>query len=179
MSESLLDLIRARRTVRAFTAEPITNEQLDALLEAAMYAPTRLNRQPWRFVVLRDQHIKNEIAEALRVRPYIEQADTLIVAAADTTLSPVWLMDVSAAIENMLLAATALGLGGAWVGAPDTVIWTMMEERLRDWLRIPAEVRPVALVALGHPAETPDPHTADERFDRTKIHYGAWGQRRF
>ena len=178
MSDEFLNLIRARRTARAFTDQTISERELDLLLEAAMEAPTRLNRQPWRFVVVRDKELQGELAEILRVRPYLEQADTVIVAAADTQTSPVWLMDVSAAIENLLLAATALGLGGAWVGAPETVVWQILEERLRDRLQLPPTVKPVALVALGHPADPLPPHTANERFDRAKVHYGVWGNQK-
>jgi nitroreductase len=86
-------------------------------------------------------------------------------------------MDVSAATENMLLAATAMGLGAAWIGAPDTVLWDLCEETLCDALAIPInEVRIPTLVAVGHPAQEPAPHGKHDRFDRTKVHYGKWGE---
>jgi nitroreductase len=88
-------------------------------------------------------------------------------------------MDLSAAIENMLLAATSLGLGTAWVGEPDSVVWNMAEEVLRDALHIPAAlgVRIPALIAVGYPAQERGPHRRDHRFDPTKVHYGAWERR--
>jgi nitroreductase len=86
-------------------------------------------------------------------------------------------MDVSAAIENMLIAATSLGIGSAWVGSPDTVMWSMFEEAAHDALAIPCDVRIVSLVALGYPHEAPTPHSKDERFDPLKVHYDRWENR--
>jgi nitroreductase len=86
-------------------------------------------------------------------------------------------MDVSAATENMLLAATAMGLGAAWVGAPDTALWDLCEEALHDALAIPLDdVRIPALVAVGHPAQELPPHGKHDRFEPTKVHYGRWGE---
>jgi len=179
MSESLLDVIRQRRTIRQFTDEDVAEEQLEALLEAAMYAPNRLNRQPWHFVVIRDKAIQKQMADLLRIHPYIEAAPVVVAVGGLPKASPTWMMDISAATENMLLAATALGLGTAWVGAPDTVMWNMLEETLRDALAVPHEdVRIASLVAVGHPAQELPPHGKHDRFDRTKVHYNKWGNRK-
>jgi nitroreductase len=178
MNEQSLDLFRHRRTIRHFGPQDITDREVELLLEMAMYAPNRLNRQPWRFVVIRDQQLKSDLAHTLRIRPYLEQAPVVIAVCGIPSLSPTWVMDTSAAIENMLLAATAMGLGGAWIGAPDTVMWSLAEECLHDKARIPLDVPVVALVALGHPAEPPKPHERSERYDATKIHYEQWGKQR-
>ena len=175
MNEQVLDSIKRRRSIRHFDAQDVTDEQVTALLEMAMYAPSRLNRQPWRFVVLRDPDLKKELADLLRIRPYLEQAPVVIAACALPSASPTWPQDLAAAIENMLLAATAMDLGGAWIGAPNSVMWDLAEERLRARVHIPAEVRVAALVAIGHPCETPPPHTREDRLDPTKIHFGEWG----
>lgn len=175
MQDSLLDLIRRRRTIRRFTDEDVTDEQIDALVELAMCAPTRLNRQPWHFVVIRDDDLKQSLAELLRIHPYIEQASALIAICGVPRLSTTWLMDVSAATENLLLAATAMGLGAAWVGAPDSTLWNMVEERLHDELRVPLDVRVPVLVAVGHPGEAPPPHGRHDRYDPLKVHHGTWG----
>jgi nitroreductase len=176
MNSEVLDTIRNRRTIRHFTDQEVSDEQVDALLEAAMYAPNRLNRQPWHFVVIRDKKLQKHLADFLGLHPYLEKAPVLIAGAARPTLSTTWLMDLSAAVENMLIAATALGLGGAWVGEPDSMVWTMAEEVLRDALRIPTElgVRIPALIAVGYPAEERPPHGRGDRLDPTKIHYGVW-----
>jgi len=75
-----------------------------------------------------------------------------------------------------LLAATAMGLGAAWVGAPDTVLWDLLEEALCDALAIPLNARIPVLVAVGRPAQELPPHGKHDRFDRTKVHYGKWGE---
>lgn len=176
MNEEFLDLIRRRRTIRRFTDQDVSEEQVETLLELAMCAPNRLNRQPWHFVIIRDKDLQAKMADVLRIRPYLEQAPAVIAVAARPEITPTWLMDISAAIENLLLAATATGLGGAWIGAPDTVLWSLCEECLHDNLNIPLDVRIPALVAVGYPAEELPPHGRHDRFVRTKVHYGRWGE---
>ena len=179
MSDNVFDVIRKRRTIRKFTDEDVSEEQVETLLEMAMCAPNRLNRQPWHFVVIRDKGLQEQLADLLRVHPYLETAPVVIAVCGLPKASPTWKMDVSAATENMLLAATGLGLGAAWVGAPDTVMWNLLEETLRDVLAIPYDyVRIAALVAVGHPAQERPPHGKHDRFDSTKVHYGKWGQRK-
>lgn len=177
MTQDVLDIIRTRRTVRKFTDQEVTQEQLDQLVESAMYAPNRLNHQPWHFIVIRDKRRQKQFADFLRIHSYLEDASAVIVACGVPKASTTWAMDVSAAVENMMIAATALGLGTAWVGAPDSVTWSMFEESVRDSLRIPIEVRVVALVAVGHPAKQPVAYTKEDRFDPTKVHYGRWENR--
>ncbi|MGD9002690.1 MAG: nitroreductase family protein [Anaerolineae bacterium] len=176
MNNEVLNTIRKRRTIRHFNDREVADEQIDALLEAAMYAPNRLNRQPWHFVVIRDKRLKKNLADFLGLHPYLEKAPVLIAAAARPELSTTWMMDLSAAVENMLIAATALGLGTAWVGEPDSTVWTMAEEVMSDALHIPAElgVRIPALIAVGYPAQERPPHGPSDRLDPTKVHYGVW-----
>ena len=177
MSKDILDVMRKRRTIRKFTEKDVSEEQVETLLEMAMCAPTRLNRQPWHFVVIRDKELQKQLADLLRVHPYLETAPAVIAVCGLPAASPTWIMDVSAATENMLLAATAMGLGAAWVGAPDTTLWDLCEEALCDALAIPLDdVRIPALVAVGHPAQELPPHGKHDRFDRTKVHYGKWGE---
>jgi nitroreductase len=176
MNEQMIEVIRQRRTIRKFTDEDVGEEQVETLLEMAMCAPNRLNRQPWRFVVIRDKKLQRLLADLLRVHPYLEVAPVVIAVCALPEASPTWMMDVSAATENMLLAATAMGLTGTWVGAPDSTLWNMCEEMLHDALGVPLSVRIPALVALGHPGEELPPHGKHDRFDRTKVHYGKWGE---
>jgi len=178
MSEDVLDIIRKRRTIRKFTDQEVSQEQIDLLLELAMCAPNRLDRQPWHFIVVQDKKVQKQCANLLRIHSYLETASAVIVACADPSRSTTWAMDVSAAVENMMIAATALGLGTAWVGSPDTVTWNMLEEAVRDTLAIPIDVRVVALVALGYPAQERPPHGRDDRFDPLKVHYGRWDNRK-
>jgi nitroreductase len=177
MTEDTLDVIRKRRTIRKFTDQKVGREQIDLLLEMAMCAPNRLNRQPWHFIVIQDKEKQKEFADFLRVHSYLEDASAVIVACATPRVSTTWAMDVSAAVENMMIGATSVGLGTAWVGSPDSVTWNMFEEFVRDSLRIPIDVRVVALVSVGYPANEPPPHNKEDRFDPNKVHYGRWENR--
>lgn len=174
MASPVLDVVRSRRTVRRFTDEPVTDEDVEALLEGAMYAPSRLDRRPWHLLVLRNKVLQRDIASLLRVHPYVEQAGVLVLVCARPSLSPTWLMDVSAATENMLLVAVERGLGAAWLAAPDTALWNSLETLLRSRLGIPADIRVPCVVSVGHPAEVPAPHDRAERVDPLRIHYDRW-----
>jgi len=179
MTTDVLDVIRKRRTIRKFTDQEVSQEQIDLILEMAMCAPNRLNHQPWHFIVIQDKGKQKEFADFLRIHSYLEDASAVIVACAVPKLSTTWAMDVSAAVENAMIGATALGLGTAWVGAPDSVTWSMFEEFVRDSLRIPIDVRVVALVSVGYPAEERAPHGKKDRFDPDKVHYGWWENRKY
>lgn len=178
MTEQVLDTIRRRRTIRKFTEQKASDEQIDTLLELAMCAPTRLNRKPWAFVVIRDKELQKQLAGTLRIHPYLEQASAIIAVCGWPELTPTWLQDVTAATENMLIGATAMGLGAAWVGSPDTAMWDICEETLHDALAIPYDVRIPALIAIGYPNQQLPPHGREDRFDPVKVHYGRWGERK-
>ena len=171
MDTSSLDFIKGRRTVRKFTGESITDEQLRGLLEAAVAAPTRYDIQPWHFVALRNKYLQRQVADAMRIHPYLENADVVVAIWGEPDRSPTWMMDGSAAIENLLLAAHVMGLGGAWAGGPGGFGFEAAESLLRKEMDAPADVRLVSLVALGVPAETPPPH-GKERWNRFRIHRG-------
>jgi nitroreductase len=201
-SEVMLDIIRKRRTIRHFTDEDVSQEQVETLLEMAMCAPNRLDRRPWHFVVIRDKALQKQLADLLRVHPYLETAPVVIAICGLPTVSRTWLMDVSAATENMVLAATAIGLGATWLGNPGDVLWDRCEKTLLNALAIPHDdigafqklfrtlkrlflgkstkvslnrsIRIPALVAVGHPAQEPPPHRKHDRFDEAKVHYGRW-----
>jgi len=176
MTEEMLDLIRKRRTIRRFTEEDVSEEQVDTLVEMAMCAPNRLDRQPWHFMIIRDKELQRQIADTYQVRPYVEQAPVVIAIGANPSESATWMMDISAAAENLLLAATAMELGGAWFGAPGTVFSDQTETLVREALGIPAHIRIPIMLAIGHPAVEPPPHGKHDRFVRTKVHYGKWGE---
>ncbi len=175
MSQAMLDLIRKRRTIRQFTDEDVSQEQIETLLEMAMCAPNRLDRQPWHFIVIRDMEMKKYLAETLRVYNYLEQAPVVVAVCGLPEVSPTWIMDVTAAAENVALAATAIGLGVAWVGAPGTVMWDRCEEAFYNALHVQRDgVRIPLLLAIGHPAEELPPHGKHDRFDPARVHYDKW-----
>ena len=169
-----LGLFRKRRTIRRFTAEDVSEEDLQALLEAASVAPSRLDRRPLYYLVIRDKATKAKLAEALRVRPYIEEASVVIAVCADPTVSTTWELDASAAIENMLLAATALGLGGAWVGSKGSQLWERAIEVLHSAVAVPAGIGVASLVCIGHPGEEKRAYDPGEKLDRVRIRYDHW-----
>jgi nitroreductase len=169
-----LELFRKRRTIRRFTAEDVSEEILQSLLEAASVAPSRLDRRPLHYVLIRDKASKAKIAEALRVRPYIEEAPVVIAVCADPSVSTTWELDASAAIENMLLAATAMGLGGAWVGSKGSQLWEQALQVLHTVVGVPAGIAVASLVCIGHPGEEKRAYDPGEKLDPVRIHYDHW-----
>jgi len=145
------DLLRARYSCRSFANTPVDDEQIAAVLEAARLAPSACNRQPWTFVVVRDDNARREMLKASR--PAFLEAPVVIVAcghhdeawhrAADNKDHTD--IDLAIAVEHICLAATTLGLGTCWVCSFDTVA-------TRQTLGIPDDVEPVALIPMGYPA---------------------------
>jgi nitroreductase len=165
------DAIATRRSVRKFTAEPVSDADIERILRAAMAAPSAFNQQRWRFVVVRDPERLAELSEATPYAGSLAGAAAGIVVCgetADERTPGYWIVECSAATENALLAANALGLGAVWLGV------AMYEDRIgnvRRILGLPGHVAPLAMIALGHPAETHDPA---ERFDADKVHNETW-----
>lgn len=149
-------LFERRFSCRSFKPEPLDRTALAPLLEAARWAPTGGNLQPWRFVVVSDHGLRRQLAGAAYNQDFLAQAPVVIVVCAvpgesariygDRGRDLYCLQDTAAAAENILLAAVEAGLGGCWVGAFD-------ELRVTQVLRLANGWRPVALLALGYPAE--------------------------
>jgi nitroreductase len=148
----LLEAIHTRRSVRQFTEAPVTDEQLETLLRAAMAAPSAGNQQPWRFVVVRDAETRARMAEATPYAGPAGRAPLGIVVLGDTRGNKhpgYWVQDCSAAVQNLLLAAHAIGLGAVWMGVHPT------EDRARivaDIVGAPEGVVPLCMIAVGVPA---------------------------
>lgn len=174
VTNDVLELIRKRRTIRRFTDDEVSAETLEALLDAASVAPNRLDRRPLYYLVIRDNAIKAKLAEALHVRPYIEQAPIVIAVCADPRISTTWELDGSAAIENMLLAATSLGLGAAWVGSKGSELWEGAVQALHEVAAVPENIEVVSLVCIGYPAEEKRPYEPGEKIDRQRLRYDHW-----
>jgi len=155
----VFEAIKGRRSVRAFTNKPVSDEEVMKLIDAARWAPSAGNIQPWEFVVVRDPEIKRGPSVAALDQTFIEEAPVVIVVCANQLRSGsgygsrgvnlYCLQDTAAAIQNMLLAAHALGLATCWIGA-------FYEEEARKVLHIPNGVRPIAIIPVGHPAEKPE-----------------------
>jgi len=153
---SVLEVIRKRRSVRAYKPEPVKEEHLRMMLEAARLAPSAGNRQPWYFIVVRDPELRRRVAEAARRQMFIADAGAIVVAVSDPTVSPRWHdKDVMIAMEHLILVATELGYGTCWIGAFD-------EGEVKRILGIPEQYRVVALTPVGVPAESPPPRPRKE-----------------
>ncbi|HEY6872539.1 MAG TPA: nitroreductase family protein [Geobacteraceae bacterium] len=172
-----LEMILSRRSVRSFKPEAVPEKLIAEVLKAAMAAPSAGNEQPWHFVVIRDRNILDAIPKFHPYSTMIHQAQVAILVCSDIHLEKYkgcgyWVLDCSAATENLLLASHALGLGAVWIGVfPD-------ERRVanfRNLLNAPAHIIPFALVAIGYPAEC---LPAATRFNPMRIHYDQWGQSR-
>lgn len=142
-----LEAIRTRRSVRAYTGQPIPREDLEKIVDAGRLAASGYNRQPWTFVVVTEREIIQKLTIAAE---WMDKAGAVIAVVMDT-VSEFWLQDGSAAVQNILVAATALGYGSCWLEG-DT---TEREGQLKAILHIPPELKLQTLIPLGVPAETP------------------------
>jgi nitroreductase len=141
------ETIRSRRSIRKYAPAPVPRADLERIVDAGRLAATGNNRQPWDFIVVTE---KSVIARLAPAGPWIARAPAVIAVVMDPA-SRWWVEDGSAAIENMLLAAAALGYGGCWVEGDALP----REEEFKPLLGVPSERRILALVPLGAPAETP------------------------
>ncbi len=156
----VFEAIKNRRSIRAFERKAVPEEQVKRLIDAARHAPSAGNIQPWEFVIVRDQRIKQQLSVAALNQTFIEEAAAVIVVCANEARSDqgygsrgvnlYCIQDTAAATENMLLAACAMGLGTCWIGA-------FREKMVRQALNTPTHVRPVAIIPLGYSSEKPTP----------------------
>jgi len=148
---SAYEVILKRRSIRKYVPEPIEKEALIKILEAARQAPSAGNRQPWYFIVVKDPELKKEVAKASANQMFIADADVIIVGVSNPKASPRWHeKDIMIALEHIALVATELGLGTCWIGA-------FNEKKIKELLEIPNDLKVVALMPVGVPAESPGP----------------------
>lgn len=166
-----MENILSRRSIRKFTDQEVTEEQIISLLKAAMSAPSAGNRQPWEFIIIKNRETLDKIPEFHKYTKMLSMAKLAIVVCGNTTKSferGFWVQDCAAATQNILLAAHSMGLGGVWCGVyPSEELYPQMQ----DLLELPKEIMPVSLIAIGYPDETKSP---SERYDEDKIHYEKW-----
>lgn len=169
MTQELIHTIFARRSIRSYTAEAVSAEHVKTLLEAAMAAPSASNLKPWHFVVATDRQTLDSLAEVHPHGKMLFEAPLCIAVCGDrNTSARYWVQDCSAATENLLLAAAALGLGAVWLGVHP------IEERVRDIrqvLNLPETIIPLNLISIGHPAEEKEPRT---QYEEGRVHREHW-----
>ena len=181
---SALDIIMSRTSIRSFTGDPVSKEQLETIPKAGMAAPSAMNGQPWRFVVVTDKEkIASVFGSGFRGEMFT-QAGAVIVVCGETTQmrkpfgqpdapeeempNKFWYEDCSAAAQNILLAAKALGLGAVW-----TAGYPAMERvsSIAYALGIPEKVIPLCVIPVGVPAENPEPK---DKWKPENIHWEQW-----
>lgn len=166
------DAVFGRRSIRRYTGESVSEESIETLLRAAMAAPSAHNRQPWRFVVIQAPESLQALSQATSYSSMIAGAPLALAICADTTVQEnagYWAQDCSAAMQNLLITAHAIGLGAVWVGVhplPERVA------TVREILGLPEPIQVLGLVSIGHPSETKDP---SQRFEPEYIHRERWG----
>jgi nitroreductase len=169
MSKDFIQTIFARRSIRKYTDESVSEADIQTLLEAAMAAPSASNRKPWQFVVVTKRQTLDKLAEIHPHGKMLFEAPLSIAVCGDlTSVERFWVQDCSAATENLLLAATALGLGSVWLGVYPR------EERVaavRQVLGLPEKITPLNLISIGHPAEEKEART---QYDETRVHREHW-----
>lgn len=149
----VMDVIKARKSVRAFLGKPIEDEKLVTVLEAARLAPSAANLQEWRFVIVREPATRKKLAAVAGGQAFVAEAPVVIVACAETDGQvmrwggpPCYQIDVAIALDHMSLAAVDLGLGCCWIGLFD-------DKKVKEILHIPAEIRVMVLMLLGYPSD--------------------------
>ncbi len=159
ISNEILKAIKERRSILRFKTKTITDDEINTILEAALWAPSWVNSQPWNFIIVKDPDIKRQLSQsaATILGKGIEEAPIIIVVTTDTTKDPHhYIEDGAAASQNISLAAYSLGYGSYWVGVFDLKQEkNSSEEKIKDLLRIPKTHRVISLLPIGEPLEVP------------------------
>lgn len=171
----VLDNIFSRKSVRSYTDEPVSREALDTLVRAAMAAPTGRDMRPWCFVIINEREMMDSLSRALPYAKMLTQAQAAIAVCGDMNVtdkegnpSGNWSFDCSAASENLLLAAEAMGLGAVWTGVYP------YEDRMsavKSALGLPEHIIPLNLIPIGHPKGNPQPK---DKYNPDIVHYNGW-----
>ena len=172
--DAAIENIMTRVSVREFTGEKSTDEQIDILLRAAMAAPSAINKQPWAFIVVTDEALIAKLGEALPYSRCSNKPACAIIPCGDMSkaiegeMAAFWINDVSAATENLLLAAHAMGLGAVWTGLhPDMNRAGLVQQMLG----LPEHIIPLCVVPVGVPAEQP---AVKDKYKAENIHFNKW-----
>ncbi len=153
---NVFKVIRQRRSIRKYLKKEVEYEKLLRIIEAGRLAPSSKNRQEWRFVFVMNSKTKSKLVDAARGQKFVEEAPIVIIACATGTDyimrcgQPAYTIDVSIALTQMNLQAVEEGLGCCWIGS-------FYEDKVREILGIPENIRIVELMTLGYPAEQPNP----------------------
>lgn len=176
-SNETIETIMSRTSIREYTDEAVSDDDIETLLRTGMAAPSCCNIQPWHFVVVKDKKIRQQITDSIGPAQPAAKAQAVIVVCGDMNImreSPVkdnsdyWVCDACAATENILIAANSLKLGGVWLG-----VWPMKNriKLLQSMLNLPEYIIPLDMIAIGHPAEQPEPK---DKWKPERVHNDKW-----
>lgn len=165
----LQDVLQSRRSIRKYTEEPVSKEEIDLLMHAAMSGPSACNKTPWEFYVVTDEAVLEKLRNASRYSKIYAPLAIVVCGslsrALPSQLAPYWIQDCSAATENILLAATDLGLGTVWCGIHPQ---KRAEERVREALGLTEKQIPLNIIYVGHPDQVQEPR---DQYKESYIHY--------
>ena len=173
-SKVVLENIAQRKSVRHFTEQAVSKDQLETLVRAGMAAPTAVNKQPWAFVVMSERASMDALSEKLPHAKMLKQAQAAIVVCGDMSKAlegearDFWVQDASAATQNILLAAEAMGLGAVWTGAYPG------QERvnaIREALSLPENIIPLCVIPIGYPTGEDQPK---DKWKPENVHWEKW-----
>ena len=166
-----MQAIMSRRSIRKYEQRPVEPEIVEKLLRAAMAAPSAGNQQTWRFIVVTERARLDRLSATSPYAGMLLQAPLAIVVVGDTENEKhpdYWVEDCSAAMENLLLAAHAIGLGAVWLGYHPN---DDRKDRLRDEFGLPDGIEPLGIASIGYPAEV---KPAADRYNPGFVHTGTW-----
>lgn len=169
-----LDAIFERKSVRKFIDKKIENDKLELLLKAGMAAPSALNHQPWKFILVDDRKLLDQLADKLPYAKMLSSAKAAILVCGDIEKAlqdweqDFWIQDCSAATENILVAAQALGLGAVWTALYPSIDRVNIA---RVILNIPENIMPLNVIPIGYPTGKEKPI---DKWDASNIHYNSW-----
>lgn len=164
-----IDVILARRSIRKYANDPVSEEQIKKLLEAGMAAPSSNNVKPWHMITVQDRDTLGKLAEAHPHGKMLKGAAAAIAVCGDMEIAPnYWIQDCSAATENILIAVSALGLGAVWLGCHPR---KERVDAIRKILGMPEKIGILSLISIGHPGEEKEPRT---QYDESRDHREGW-----
>lgn len=173
--EVVMNNILSRKSVRAYTDRPISKTQLDTLVRAAMAAPTGKDMRPWKFVIVDDKSVIDELAKGLPRAKMLAEAQAAIVVCGDMSItddkgepSKNWMLDCSAATENFLLMAESMGIGAVWTGVYP---YEDRTKTVKEILNLPEEIKPLCVIPMGYPKGDPQPN---DKYNKENVRYNKW-----
>jgi nitroreductase len=165
-----IEAIMGRRSIRKYTGDKIPEEDITLLLKAAMNAPSAHNRQPWHFIVVDDREVLDKVPEYHQYSRMLEKASHAVIVLGDHEIQETdfWIHDCAAAIENILIAAQAKGIGAVWLGVHPH---ESLINGTKELFGVPDHVSPLVIVSRGVPDEEKPPR---ENYREDRIHRNKW-----